>query len=443
MESSPCLAMPAAICFSLFSKRTREIGVCMISGLLLFGCSEHQAPPAPKVTAAEVTAITVSQSNAPIAMEFVAQTQSSHEVEIRARVEGFLEKRMYTEGQPVRAGQVLFLMDRKPFEAALLSAQGQLEQQKARLVVARQHLTRVRPLVAQNAVSQKDLDDAVGNEQQARAAVLAAEGEVRAARLNLSYTTISSPINGLAGYAKKDEGSYVTPGESGFLTSVSKVNPMWINFSVSENELLKYRSEIDKGQLKFPPNGNFDVQVVLADGTIYPSHGRINFISPTFSKDTGTFLVRTEMANPDSKLRPGQFVRALVRGAERPNATLVPQRAVLQGAKGHYVWVIDKEGKARERAVEVGGWQGDNWFVNRGLSPGERIVVDGAIRVAAGSPLKIAGQPSTRLAESESAGTAPSSEGGSSGTSTAGSGTAEAGQPADAKPQSTSQSKPQ
>jgi membrane fusion protein (multidrug efflux system) len=386
----------------------------MLIGLipaLLFGCGEKQKPQ-PKATT-EVTAITVSAKDTPIALEFVAQTQSSREVEIRARVEGFLDKQLYTEGQLVHAGQVLFQIDPKPFEAALASAKGQLELQKARLVVAKQNLARVRPLAADNAVSKKDLDDAIGNEKQAEAAVYAAEGEVKVAKLNLSYTTITSPLTGLSGYARKQEGSYVTPGDSGLLTYVSQMDPMWVNFSVSENELLKYRTELKNGQLKFPPNNEFEVEVVLGDGTVVPNRGHVNFIAPTFSKETGTFLIRTEIANPKGILRPGQFVRARVLGAVRPHAILVPQRAVLQGAKSHYVWVIDKDGKARERVVDVGDWHGDDWFVDQGLNPGERIVVDGAIRVAAGIPLKIVDKKSTSVAETEVSGISQAGQSGS------------------------------
>ena len=415
-------AISAAMHVSLSSTRSRRACIVMMASLF-FGCSEQKAPT-PKAAAAEVTAVTVAQSDAPVSFEFVAQTQSSREVEIRARVAGFLDKRLYTEGQLVREGQVLFQMDRKPFEAALVSAKGQLEQQRARLAVAKQNLARVRPLAEKNAVSKKDLDDAIGNEREAQAAVLAAEGEVRTAQLNLSYTTIHSPLTGLSSYARKQEGSYITPGESGLLTYVSQMDPAWINFSMSENELLKFRTEIDQGKLKFPPHNEFDVEVILADGTVFPHHGRINFIDPSFSKETGTFLIRTVVTNTDGKLRPGQFVRARVNGATRPNAILVPQRAVLQGAKSHYVWVIDNNGIARERVVDVGDWQGNNWFINQGLKPGERIVVDGAIRVAAGAPLKIVGTPATSLAAGEAAQT---SGGGSASAGASGSGSSGAG----------------
>jgi membrane fusion protein (multidrug efflux system) len=336
-----------------------------------------------------VSVVTVAPQDTPVQFEFVAQTESSREVEIRARVDGFLEKRLYTEGDMVRTGQPMFQMDRKPFEAALLTAKGQLAQQQARLEVAAANLVRVRPLAAKNAVSKKELDDAVGNEKQAQAAVLAAEGEVRQAALNLGYTTINSPLRGLSSFAKRQEGSYLTAGDSGLLTTVSQVDPIWVNFSISENVLLRDRDEIAKGRLRFPANLDFEVEVVLADGSVFPKRGHINFAEPSFSPATGTFLVRTGFPNPNGLLRPGQFVRARVYGATRPNAIRVPQRAVQQGSKGHYVWVIGNDGKARQRAVEVGDWYGDDWFISDGLRVGERVVVDGAGRVSPNAPLKV------------------------------------------------------
>lgn len=354
---------------------------------LLAACGKTPAPPPRPPT--EVTTVTVAAQDTPVTFEFVAQTQSSREVEIRARVEGFLEKRLYNEGDLVQAGQVLFQMDPRPFEAALQSARGQLAQQQARLEMARSDLARIRPLVKIGAISKKSLDDAIGNERQAQAAVLSAEGEVRTAQLNLGYTTIASPLTGVSSFAKLQEGSYVTPGAAGLLTYVSQVDPIYINFSLSENEMLKFRSEIAAGQLRFPPHNDFEVEVILADGSVVPDRGRLDFADFAFSEATGTFLIRAEVANPKGLLRPGQFVRAHLKGAVRPNALLVPQRAVLQGSKSHYVWVIGDGGKPEQRIVEMGDWHGDDWFVSQGLRAGERIVVDGAIRVAPGVPLQI------------------------------------------------------
>ena len=354
----------------------------------LGGCSkEEQAPPPQPL---QVTAVSMTPQDTPVSFEFVAQTESSRAVEIRARVDGFLDKRLYTEGGMVHAGQPLFQMDAKPFQAALQSAQGQLEQERAKLDTAEANLRRVRPLAARNAVSKRELDDAVGVERSARAAVLAAEGQVRTASLNLGYTTINSPLRGLSSFAKRQEGSYLTAGEQGLLTTIYQLDPIWVNFSISENQLLSYRDQIGKGRLKFPPGQDFVVEVVLADGTMFPQRGHISFAAPSFNSETGTFLVRTELPNPKGQLRPGQFVRARVFGATRPAALRLPQRAVQDGAKGHFVWVIGEDGKAKQRAVEVGEWIGDDWFISDGLKPGERVVVDGAGRVTPTAPLRVA-----------------------------------------------------
>jgi membrane fusion protein (multidrug efflux system) len=356
--------------------------------LLVSGCSRETPPP--KQAVVDVTAITVQPRDAPVIYEFVGQSQSSREVEIRARVEGFLEKRVYTEGALVREGQALFLMDRKPFEAALQQARGELAQQQARHQVATANLARVKPLAAQNAVSQRDLDDAVGNEKTTRAAVLTAQGSVRQAELNLSYATIATPLTGLSSFAKIQEGAYINASNN-LLTTVAQLDPMWINFSVSENQHLRLREAVGKGQIRLPEKGNFDVELVLADGSVYQNRGSISFADPSFSKETGTFLVRATFENPDGTLKPGQFVRVHVLGATRPNAILVPQRAVQQGAKSHFVWVVGKEGKAEQRAVGPGDWVGDDWVIEQGLQAGEQVVVDGAIRVRAGASLKVAG----------------------------------------------------
>jgi len=375
---------------------TRRLSFAAAAMTLLAACSKP-ANELPR-QATEVSVMTVTQRDTPVDFEFTAQTESSREVEIRARVDGFLDKRVYTEGQPVKAGQILFLMDAKPFEATLQSARGQLAQQQARFTVAKANLDRVLPLVKQNALSEKDRDDAIGSEKEAEAAVIAARGQVTTAELNLSYTTIKSPLAGLSSFAKQQDGSFVTAAATGLLTTVYQLDPMWVNFSVSENEMLSYRDEIGKQQLRFPHGDDFEVTVILADGTVYPSHGRISFANPAFSSQTGTFLVRASFANPRGSLRPGQFVRARVSGATRPNAILVPQRAVLQGAKSHFVWVVDGDSKGHERVVEVGAWHGDDWFITDGLKVGERVVVDGAIRVAAGTPLKITEAPATPAA---------------------------------------------
>jgi len=368
---------------SRFSARAALAGLACLA--ILNGCSK-EAPP-PKARVADVTVMTITPKDSPAVFEFVGQTQSSREVEIRARVDGFLDKRVYTEGSLVNTGETLFLMDKKPFEASLQQARGELAQQKAKLSVAEANLARVRPLAEQNAVSKKDLDDAVGNEQSARAAVLTAEGSVRQAELNLSYTTIASPLRGLSSSARIQEGAYINASNN-LLTTVAQLDPMWVNFSISENVLLQLRQAVSKGELKIPAEQALDVEVVLADGTVFENRGKISFADPSFSKETGTFLVRATFVNSKGALKPGQFVRVRVLGATRPNAIIVPQRAVHQGAKSHFVWVVGKDGKAEQRAVMVGEWSGDDWVIPQGLRAGEQVVVEGGIRVSPGMTLK-------------------------------------------------------
>lgn len=369
--------------------RTRIADACLLIGMLaLTGCQQADRAAGGQ-TAAEVTTATATPKDTPVTFEFVGQTESSHLVEIRARVEGFLEQRSYQEGGMVRSGQVMFQMDRKPFEAALQSAKGELAEQEARLATANANLGRVRPLAEQNAASKKDLDDAAGQAQAAAAAVISAQAKVRVAEFNLGYTTIVSPLAGRAGRANKQEGSFITAGQDGLLTYVAQIDPIYVNFSISENEILRLSSAEAKGLIVSPRDEDYEAELVLADGSIFPHKGHINFADPTFSQETGTYLVRAQFANPKGELRPGQFVRIRLHGAIRPKAILVPQRAVQQGADGHFVWVIDKDGKAVFQAVQVGELHGDAWFIDEGLKGGERVVVDGTLKVAPGAPVKI------------------------------------------------------
>jgi membrane fusion protein (multidrug efflux system) len=368
------------------TRRWRHWLVILSASLLAAACSKKEEA-APAAQPVDVSALTVKAHTVPVTFEFVGQTESSQQVEIRARVSGFLEKRVYTEGSFVKPGQVLFTMDAKPFQADLRAAKGELAQQQARLTTARANLNRVKPLVADNALSVKDLDDATGQEQSAAAAVEAARAKVTEAELKLGYTTITSPLAGLSSFAKIQDGAYVSPGNS-LLTYVARLDPMRVNFSLSENESLRKKDELARGILKAAPNDNYRVEVVLADGSIFPHRGRITFADASFSQETGTFLLRAELPNADGQLRPGQFVRVNVIGFTRPNSIVVPQRAVIEGPRGPFVWVVDPEGKAQQRPVEAGDWLGDQWLVTSGLKDGDKVVVDGFMRLAPGAPVK-------------------------------------------------------
>jgi membrane fusion protein (multidrug efflux system) len=369
----------------------RGFFIGLLALCLLSGCESEQSESAAKPVPVSVTRI--SPKDTPVTFEFVGQTESSSQVQIVARVSGFLDEKVYTEGSMVKAGDVLFRQDPKPFRAALNAAKGALAAQQARYQVARDNLARVQPLVALNALAQKDLDDAIGMEQGAAAAVEIAKADVEQAELNLGYTTIRSPVAGASSYARVNVGSYLD-AQNSLLTYVSPLDPMYVNFSLSENEKLQFDTEQKEGRLKPPPADQYDVQVILADGTIFAKQGRITFADADFDQDTGTYRLRATFPNPDGSLRQGQFVRVRVIGAVRPNAILVPQKAVLQGAQGHFVIVVDNENKAQIRPVEVGSWNGSDWFINRGLAAGDTVVVEGLALLSPGTPVTVA-QPGT------------------------------------------------
>jgi membrane fusion protein (multidrug efflux system) len=356
----------------------------------LAGCSK-QAPPPPQRPVPEVTVITVQPQTIPLVMSFVAQTESSRQVDIVARVSGFLDRIAYREGELVREGQLLFQLDPKPFQAQLEAARGELQAQKARFTTAEATLARVKPLTLQNALSQSDLDKAQGEYDASKAAVFSASAKVTEAELNLGYATIRSPVTGLASRALQREGAYLNAqGPEAKLTYVAAIDPIWVTFSVSQNQVAKQREQLAKGLAIEPKNKQYEVELVLSDGVRYPHVGKISFADPSFSQDTGSFMVRGVLPNPKMELRPGMFVTAYLKGAMRPDAIVVPQLAVQQGSNGHLVYVVNQEGNAEVRPVVVGDYVGDkDIVVATGLHKGDRVVVDGVLKVAPGRPVKI------------------------------------------------------
>jgi len=353
--------------------------LAILSLLAACGRENPKLPPAPL----EVSTITVKAADIEVTPEYVAQTQSSQAVNIQARVSGFLDERVYTEGAVVKKGQVLFRMDQKPFQAQVDAAAAAVQRNQASLQVATANLNRTKPLAEQNALSQKDLDDAQGQYEQAAAAVAQSQAQLESAKLDLSYTIISSPVDGITSYAEVAEGSYVN-AQNSQLTTVSVLSPMWVNFSLSENEFQRVQNDIKAGRLRLPPENSMTVEVVQPDGSLFPFTGKITFADPSYNSQTGTFLIRATVDNPKGVLRPNQYVRARLRGATRLNAILVPQRAVQQGANGHFAWVVDTDGTVEQRPLTVGDWYENNWFINEGLNAGDQLVVDGGMRLSPG-----------------------------------------------------------
>jgi membrane fusion protein, multidrug efflux system len=346
-------------------------------------CSENIAPSKPSSAAPAVKTLIVQAQHVPVTFTYVAQAQSSHLVNIQARVNGFLDKRVYTEGSFVKKDDILFIMDKKPFEAQVAAEQAALARQKAAHHNAKLNLDRVQPLVELNALSQKELDDAIGTFESTAAAVAQAEAQLETALLNLSYCTIFSPLDGVTSYAEIQEGSYLHMMDSK-LTTVSVLDPIWVNFSLSDNELQNIKEQVKKGLLLLPKKEEFKITIITVNDQAYPYKGTITFREPYYNVNTGTFLIRVSLPNPHGVLRPHQYVRAQVEGAIRPHAMVVPQEALFQSAKGMYVWVIDEENKAQLRPVVVGDWQDAGWFINEGLFSGDQVVVDGGIHLSPG-----------------------------------------------------------
>lgn len=357
--------------------------------LLLAACGPSGGPPHGGMPPAQVSVVTVEPSALPASFEYTGQTLGSREVEVRARVTGILQTRNFVEGGPVTKGQSLFTVDPAPFVAAAVRAEADVAAADARLAQAKKNAARLKPLYAEKAVSQKEFDDAASAEAIADADLKGARARLVEAQLNLLYTKVESPVSGVAGRAQRSEGSLVS-GPDVLLTTVTQVDPIWVSFGISDNDQLRLNSETAAGRLELPKGGKFEVSVKLADGTVYAQTGKLNFSDVRVSGATGTSETRAELPNPKGILRPGQFVRVTLKGAVRPNAVAVPQRAVLEGPQGKFVYVLGAESKAEARPVTVGEWAGDDWIISSGLKPGDKVIVDGVMRIGPGAPVQVA-----------------------------------------------------
>ena len=338
---------------------------------------------------AQVSVVTVEPKELPANFEYTGQTLGSREVEVRARVTGILQTRNFVEGGPVAKGQSLFTIDPAPFVAVAVRAEADVAGAEARLAQAAKNAARLKPLYAEKAVSQKEFDDATSAEAIADADLKAARARLTEARLNLLYTKVESPVSGIAGRAQRSEGSLVS-GPDVLLTSVTQIDPIWVSFGIPDNDQLRINAEAATGRLQLPKGGKFEVSVKLADGSVYAQAGRLNFSDVRVSGATGTSETRAEIPNPKGILRPGQFVRVTLKGAVRPNAVAVPQRAVLEGPQGKFVYLLGAESKAEARPVQLGEWAGEDWIVSSGLKAGDKVIVDGVMRLGPGAPVQVA-----------------------------------------------------
>jgi len=349
----------------------------LMSLAVVAGCSKGPTK-APEPPVVEVT--TVIQKDVPVYREWIGTLDGMVNATIRAQVQGYLIKQNYREGDLVRRGQVLFEIDPRTFQAALEQAKGQLEAQQARWTTAKANLARVKPLAEQNAVSKKDLDDSIGAEHSARAAVLSAQASVDKAKLDLGFTKITSPLDGIAGLAKAQIGNLVGPGGMEELTTVSTVNPIKVNVQVSEQDYLRGGRDMKRIE-------QLNGELILADGSLYPHKGSFAFADRQVDIKTGTIKLAAVFPNPDNFLRPGQYGRIRVAAFVRKDALLVPQRAVTETQGKYMVAVVGADGKADIRPVKTGERIDNLWVILEGLKSGERVVVEGVQKVRPGMPV--------------------------------------------------------
>ena len=397
--------------FAASNQRAALISTAIVAVAVLAGCGE-KAPAGggmPSFPPAEVTTLTVQPQSYPVTFEYVGQGIGSKDAEVRARVTGIVERRLYNEGSVVKAGQPMFQIDPRPYQAQLAAAEAEIARAQAEKSRAEREVARLRPLAERKAIGQKEADDAQSQAELANAAMQAAEAKATEARLNLSYTRVTAPISGVTDRAQVSEGSLATANQTLF-TKISQLDPIWIGFNISENERLKLQRARQEGKLKLPEgkngNGGYQVEIRLADGSVFPRIGRIDFSDVRVNPQTGTSEVRATVPNADGALKPGQFMRVVLKGAERPDAIAVPQVAVMEGPQGKFVYVVGKNEKGMEvatpRPIVAGDWStvdGKNlWLVDSGLKGGDVVIVDGVARLMPGAPIKVAGAPGTKPA---------------------------------------------
>lgn len=356
-----------------------------VLALSLAACGKKEGNGAPQAgpgaggppQALPVSVVTVAASKVPIAIDAVGQAEGSREVEIRARVSGILEKRLYQEGAAVRAGAVLFQIDPVPYQLAAQQARAALQQERVRRDLAETDAKRLEPLVKDKAISQREYDQAVAAARTASAAIASAEAKLKEAELNLSYTKVTAPIGGISGRAVRSEGSLVTANtETSLLTTVTQVNPVWVRFPLAEEDYNRVRGE----------QRNARVQLVGEDGKVVADDGRLNFASTTADPKTGSVQLRAEFPNPGTRWLPGQFVKVHLLAGEQ-TAILVPQSAVVQTDQARIVMTVGPDNKATPKPVQTANWVGNDMVVLSGLAEGDKVIVDNLVKVRPGAPV--------------------------------------------------------
>jgi membrane fusion protein (multidrug efflux system) len=382
------MTMPEISCF----RRLRAVAGLLALGLLA-ACGAPEPPAMPPL---EIRVLDVEARDVPLYLEMVGQTLGSVDIPIRARVDGVLEEMHFLEGRPVEKGQLLYVIDPTPFRSKVVEAEGHLAEAQTGLAKATSDLERIRPLAEMNAVSQQDLDGAVAQFEAAKGALQAAEAQVEQAKIQLGYTRIEAPIDGLIGITQAKVGEYVGREPNPVvLNFVSQVDPIRVRFSINEREYLRFSRSVVKElrELEHSPKGKAPLELILADGSVHEHNGNVVSFDAAVDPQTGTLTLEADFPNPDRLVRPGQFAR--VRGVveTREDAIVVPQRAVIETQGLYQLAVVAPDGTVELRRVEMGPRLENEWIVDAGLDAGERIALEGLQRLRTGMTVVVKPDP--------------------------------------------------
>ena len=370
--------------------RAAVISLSLIAALGLAACSDkkedqQKAQAAAQAKPPEVGVVTVELQNVPLISELPGRLEASRIAQVRARAAGIVQKRLFQEGSDVKAGQALFQIDNTPYKANLQSAQATLAQAEANLAQAAATARRYKPLVEANAISKQEYDTAIANEKAALAQVAAGKAAVTNANVNLGYASVTAPISGRIGRALVTEGALVGQGDATQLATIQQVNPLYVNVTQSASDIMRMREAVTSGKLAKVGENGVKIHVHLDDGKEYPLPGKLLFTDLSVDPSTGQVSVRAELPNPEGILLPGTYVRVRLEQAQVDNAALIPQQAVTRNEKGNFVMVVAEDGSVAPRPVQISQSQGTNWIVTSGLKTGEKIMVDGLIKVGMGA----------------------------------------------------------
>lgn len=368
--------------------RVPHVLASILLSLLLAACGKGGGAPQAAPPPPEVGVVTVATGDVGLVTELPGRLEPSRVAQVRARAAGIVQRRVFTEGSDVKAGQVLYRIDNAPYAAAAASAQAALARAQAALGQATALAERYKPLVEARAVSQQEYVNAVAAQKSAEAEVAAARAAVRTAEINLGYASVTAPISGRIGRSLVTEGALVGQGEATPLAVIQQINPLYVNFTQSATEVLELRRALQQGRLKRAGGDGAQVRVVLEDGSVHPQPGRLLFADLTVDPATGQVTIRAEVPNPGALLLPGMFVRVQLEQAKAGNAMLLPQQAVTRSPQGDSVMVVAADGKVAPRNVTIGGSQDGKWVVLAGLQPGEQVMVDGFQKLRPGAPVK-------------------------------------------------------